>query len=152
MKRKIKKVTIHNDVDRYDRIIIYDEHGHEIYNRDSFGIETWYDYDDYGNMIHMKDWTVADVENFFGQLGFSESAAEGVYLTLIEMPGTYACYGYGMKFFIDLHTSAQSKLGDIYDEVRFNEVIHSRGWVGLEELQQIVDDYIEDTLYIYNKK
>ena len=57
-----------------------------------------------------------------------------------------------MKFFIDLHANAQSKLGELYDEVRFNEVIHSRGWVGLEELQQITDEYIEDTLYTYNKK
>ena len=109
-----------------------------------------YTYTDY--MIHIKDWTVSDVEGFFDQLGFSASAAEGVYLTLIEMPGNYACYGYGMKFFIDLHANAQSKLGELYDEVRFNEVIHSRGWVGLEELQQITDEYIEDTLYTYNKK
>ena len=76
--------------------------------------------------------------------------ANDMYRTLIEMPAGYAAYGYGMSFMLDLHKDAEKQLGEFYDEVEFNSVVLSHGWCSLSELQRIVDEYIEETLFENN--
>ena len=102
--------------------------------------------------IHINGWGVDDIASLFDRLGFDSNAAEDVYLTLIETPVSYAAYGYGISYFVDLHENARSQLGDLYDEVEFNEVIHSHGWCSFDELEKITDQYINDALFIYNQK
>ena len=80
-------------------------------------------------------------------IGFNGNAAQEMYRTLIESPVTYAAYGYGMSFYVDLHNNAQMKLGKYYNEVEFNSVILSHGWCSLDELTRITDEYIQETLH-----
>lgn len=63
---------------------------------------------------------------------------------------TYAAYGYGMSFFVDLHNDAKARLGSVYNEVEYNAALLSHGWCPLGELQQVSDQYIEDTLFACN--
>ena len=58
------------------------------------------------------------------------------------MPATYHAYGYGKYFFIKLHKEAKAALGKKYNEVKFNEKLLSHGWVGLEDLQQLANEYM----------
>ncbi|MGM9857811.1 MAG: DUF885 family protein [Bacilli bacterium] len=105
-----------------------------------------YTYVDYG--IHILGWTADDINAFLGGIGFSSSAGDSIYHTLIETPTTYAAYGFGMSYYVDLHDNAKEKLGDLYDEIEFNSAILSHGWCSLGELKEVTDEYIEDTLFV----
>ena len=105
-----------------------------------------YTYVDYG--IHILDWTIDDINEFFGGIGFNSSAGDSIYHTLIETPTTYAAYGYGMSYYVDLHENAKEKLGDLYDEVEFNSAILSHGWCSLGELKEVTDEYVDNTLFV----
>ena len=106
-----------------------------------------YAYIDY--MIHMEGWTVADIRTYMDKLGFNADAAEDMFLTLIEMPTTYAAYGYGVIFMDRIHKEAQNALGECYNEIEYNAAIMQHGWCSLGKLQQLTDEYIEDTLFYY---
>ena len=105
-----------------------------------------YTYVDYG--IHYLGWSIEEVATYMDSIGFNGNAAQEMYRTLIESPVTYAAYGYGMSFYVDLHNNAQMKLGKYYNEVEFNSVILSHGWCSLSELQRITDEYIEEMLHV----
>ena len=107
-----------------------------------------YTYIDYG--IHYEGWGIGDVKVLLNSIGFNGDAAQDIYRTLIEMPTTYAAYGYGMSFFVDLHNDAKARLGSVYNEVEYNAALLSHGWCPLGELQQVSDQYIEDTLFDCN--
>lgn len=107
-----------------------------------------YTYCDYN--IHMNSWNVSELKTYLGGLGFDPSIAEEMYRLLIETPTSYAAYGYGLSYFIDLHDNAKYVLKDAYDEVEFNKVIQSHGWCSFDELKKITDQYIQETLHLYN--
>ena len=107
-----------------------------------------YTYVDYG--IHVEGWDTAKIKNVMDSLGFNGDAAGDLYKTLIEMPAGYAAYGYGMSFMLDLHVDAQKSLGALYDEIEFNKVVLSHGWCSLGELEKVVNEYVEQTLFEYN--
>ena len=106
-----------------------------------------YAYVDY--MIHMEGWKKDEIATYFDEVGFNSSAAQDIYRTLIEMPTTYAAYGYGVIFMAGIHAKAQGALGGYYDEIEFNEAIMQHGWCSLGKLQELTDEYIEDTLFYY---
>ena len=106
-----------------------------------------YAYVDY--MIHMEGWKKEEIATYFDEVGFNSSAAQEIYRTLIEMPSTYAAYGYGVIFMSRIHKEAQAELGGYYDEIEFNEAIMQHGWCSLGKLQDLTDEYIEDTLFYY---
>lgn len=106
-----------------------------------------YAYIDY--MIHMEGWTVSDIATYMDGLGFNADAAEDMYLTLIEMPTTYAAYGYGVIFMEKIHKDAQMTLGGYYDEIEFNKAIMQHGWCSLGELKKLANEYVSDTLFYY---
>lgn len=106
-----------------------------------------YAYLDY--MIHMEGWTPAEIAHYFDSLGFNSDMAEDLFLTLIEMPTTYAAYGYGVIFMDKIHSEAKQALGGYYDEIDFNKAIMRHGWCSLGELDKLADEYVEDTLFYY---
>lgn len=92
--------------------------------------------------IHYEGWTVQQVAGYLDSLGYNGEAAQGLYDQLIEMPTTYAAYGYGKLFFVKLHDEAQKILGVHYDEIEFNAMLLSRGWTSLGELQNTYNEYM----------
>ena len=92
--------------------------------------------------IHLEGWTVEDVATFMDELGYSSDGAGEIYDLIIEMPTQYAAYGYGKLFFNKLHREAKSLLGIHYDEIEFNAMLLSRGWTGLDILQETYDAYM----------
>ena len=106
-----------------------------------------YAYLDY--MIHMEGWKENEIFDYFGQLGFNTGAVTSVYKTLVEIPTTYAAYGYGIVFMSKIHGQAQVETGKYYDEVEFNKAIMAKGWCNLGTLQELTDEYISDTLFQY---
>ena len=102
--------------------------------------------------IHTLGWDIEDCANLLDSKGFNGSAAKDIYRTLIEMPAGYHAYGYGMSYFVDIHEQAQEALGTLYDEVEFNAALLSEGWCPLSRLQEIVDEYIDDKLYVNGLK
>ena len=88
--------------------------------------------------------------NYFNAQGFSldESKAQDLYRTLIEVPANYPAYGYGMAKFRQLHLDIEKALGEGYDEIETNKVFLGHGWVDMEILEQLVDEFIENQKYI----
>lgn len=99
--------------------------------------------------IHYQGWTVSDVAKYMDKLGYNSDSAQDIYNLLIEMPTNYAAYGYGKLTFYNLHQEAKSILGGFYDEVEFNAMILSKGWTGLEELQNTYDEYMKSKMHQY---
>lgn len=126
-------------------------------------IETYCDYLTYNQMvaytlyayldyrIHWSGWDKNEISKCMDKYGFNSdlSVAQELYNTLIEIPTTYAAYGFGQCYFMDLHNEAKEALGGYYDEIEFNSVIHSRGWCSLGTLEKVVDEYIEQTVLKY---
>ena len=92
--------------------------------------------------IHYQGWNVDQVAGYLGSLGYNSAAAQEIHDLVIEMPATYAAYGYGKYFFIQLHKDAKEKLGAAYNEVEYNGALLSKGWVGLDMLKEVHDEYI----------
>ena len=99
--------------------------------------------------VHYEGWAVKDVANFLKKLGYDSNAAQELYNLIIEIPTQYATYGYGKYIFNKIHNEAKATLGNYYDEVEFNAMILSNGWVGLETLEQMVDEYLDDKCFQY---
>ena len=100
--------------------------------------------------IHYNNYGVNDLSKLLMKAGLNQSAAQNVYDSLIESPTTYASYGFGRLHFLQLHEEAQEKLGTIYDEKEFNALILSHGWCSYDELDALVEEYIEEQLFLYN--
>ena len=104
--------------------------------------------------INYQGWKTTKVSSYMGSVGFpsdDETALE-LFNTLIEMPAEYPAYGFGMVKFLDLHTKAKSALGVNYNEIDFNREILSYGWVPMEKLEQIVENYIAEQKNLYEIK
>lgn len=99
--------------------------------------------------IHYEGWDAAKVGTYMESNGYNGDAGQEIYNLLIEMPVTYAAYAYGKYEFVRLHEEAQAILGVHYDEVEFNDMIHSSGWVNLGELENIYHNYMEITCHKY---
>lgn len=101
--------------------------------------------------INYEGWTVTQVYTYMSELGFGVDmdTAKEMYNTLIEMPAEYPAYGFGMAKFRDLHIYAQKELGANYNEVDFNRAIQSRGWVPMEVLEELVEEYIVEQKTLY---
>ena len=92
--------------------------------------------------IHYQSYTVSDVRSLLDYYGLNKDAAQSIYDSLFEIPTQYAAYGYGLAKMTALHTKAKQELGDKYDEIDFNKEIHAYGWIGYEQLEDVVDNYI----------
>ena len=99
--------------------------------------------------IHYEGWTVSDVAAYMDKLGYSSDAAQEIYDVIIEMPTQYASYGYGKLVFHKVHNEAKKALGNYYNEIEFNSMILSNGWVELGTLEEMVDAYLDDKCFEY---
>ena len=99
-----------------------------------------YTYFDYG--IHYLTWSVDDFKNALKSTGFDSSFAQELYRLLIEMPGEYAAYGYGMSYFIDIHNQAKETLKNNYNEIEFNKLLLEDGWISLDRISKKVSKYL----------
>ena len=99
--------------------------------------------------IHYEGWTVSDVAAYMDKLGYSSDAAQELYDLIIEMPTQYASYGYGKLVFHKVHNEAKKALGNYYNEIEFNSMILSNGWVELGTLEEMVDAYLDDKCFEY---
>ena len=101
--------------------------------------------------INYQGWKVSKVQSYLNDLGLGDdyNTALELYNTLIEMPAEYPAYGFGMVKFLDLHIYAKTELGSNYNEIDFNRAILSQGWVRMEKLEQIVENYITEQKILY---
>ena len=99
--------------------------------------------------IHYEGWTVSDVSAYLDKLGYNADAAQEIYDLIIETPTQYASYGYGKLVFNKIHNQAKAALGVYYDEIEFNAMILSNGWVELEVLEEMADAYLDDKCFEY---
>jgi uncharacterized protein (DUF885 family) len=99
--------------------------------------------------IHYEGWTVSDVAAYMDKLGYSSDSAKELYDLIIEMPTQYASYGYGKVVFNKIHNEAKKALGNYYNEIEFNSMILSNGWVELDILEEMVDAYLDDKCFEY---
>ena len=100
-----------------------------------------YTYFDYG--IHYLSWSIDDFKKALQSAGFDSSYVQDLYRLLIEMPGEYAAYGYGMSYFIDIHDQAKETLKNNYNEIEFNKLLLSDGWISLDRISKKVNEYLE---------
>ena len=100
--------------------------------------------------IAYEGWTVDQVASYLGKNGFNSSAAHDVYDSLTEIPTTYAAYGYGLYEMYTLHENARNTLGEAYNEKDYNKYILTHGWVGLENLEQLHNEYVSLTKHKAN--
>ena len=92
--------------------------------------------------IHYQGWTISDVSDYLNNLGYNGDAAKEIYQLLIETPTSYSSYGFGKLFFVSLHDEAKTILGEHYDEIEFNEMLLSKGWTSLGELEDTYKEYM----------
>jgi uncharacterized protein (DUF885 family) len=99
--------------------------------------------------IHYEGWKVKDVSSYLGSLGYNAAAGQEIYDLIIEMPTTYAAYGYGKLLFVQLHEEAKALLGSHYNEIEFNAMLLSRGWSTLGELENTYNEYMTAKCHKY---
>lgn len=92
--------------------------------------------------IHYENWQVEDIAKYMSKVGYASDGAADIYNLLIEMPTQYASYGYGKLVFYNLHEEAKKVLGGYYDEVEFNTMLISNGWINLAELENQYEEYM----------
>jgi uncharacterized protein (DUF885 family) len=97
--------------------------------------------------LHHKQWTREEaidwlVENTPNSRGDSTRAIE----RYIVMPGQATAYMIGMIKILELREDAQERLGDRFDIREFHEVVLRDGAVPLEVLEELVDQWVEETL------
>lgn len=99
--------------------------------------------------IHYEGWTVSEVAAYMDKLGYNSDAAQEIFDLIIEMPTQFASYGYGKLVFHKVHNEAKKALGNYYNEIEFNSMILSNGWVELGTLEEMVDAYLDDKCFEY---
>ena len=97
--------------------------------------------------LHDKQWTREEaidwlVENTPNPKGDAINAIE----RYIVMPGQATAYKIGMLKIQELRARAEEALGDDFDIREYHDVVLKNGAVPLNILEQLVDDYIEETL------
>lgn len=92
--------------------------------------------------IHYQGWTISYISEYLNNLGYNGEAAKEIYELLIESPTSYSSYGFGKLFFFNLHNEAKSILGEYYNEIEFNEMLLSKGWTSLGELENTYQEYM----------
>lgn len=97
--------------------------------------------------IHYEGWTEEQVADYMDNLGYNGDAAGEIVNLLIEMPASYAAYGYGKVVMNGIHQEAKNILGAFYDEVEFNAMVLSKGWTNLGILQDTYEAYMIDKCF-----
>jgi uncharacterized protein (DUF885 family) len=97
--------------------------------------------------IHTKGWDFDQaVEFFMDNVGWDRQSCEYQIARYIVLPGQSTGYMVGMLKILELRDKAMEELGDKFDLKEFHQVVLGSGGVPLSVLEEIIDEYIADTL------
>ncbi|MGC1120348.1 MAG: DUF885 domain-containing protein [Candidatus Methanofastidiosia archaeon] len=128
----------------------------------------WYSDDPYGNLgrlqyeafraarlvvdtgIHTEGWTFDEAERFMEEnAGYKYSDIVNVEFEVsryIAWPGQATAYMVGMLKILELRQKAMDALGEAFDIKEFHRVILGNGSMPLSVLEEVVQDYIDESL------
>ena len=91
----------------------------------------------------------ADLLNeLLGSDSYTTETAKPFFEQLIEVPTNTMKYFFSWSKMDDMHSKAQRALGEYFDEVEFNTVLLSLGSAPLDMYEEVIDEYIKDTLFL----
>lgn len=97
--------------------------------------------------IHYGRWPREKaIEYMLTNTGMAESDVVSEIERYIVMPGQATSYKIGMMKILELRERAKTKLGDKFNLPAFHDVVLKNGAVPLDILEELVDEYIADTL------
>ena len=79
---------------------------------------------------------------------YTTATAKPIYEQLIETPTNSAEYFFAWCKMDDMHSRAVTALGDLFNEVEFNTVLLSLSSAPLDMYEEVIDEYIKDTLFL----
>ncbi|MBR3228363.1 MAG: DUF885 family protein [Erysipelotrichaceae bacterium] len=92
--------------------------------------------------VNCFGWTEEDVAEFMDESGFNGAYAADLMEDVVDRVGVLCRYGIGYLNFRQLHDYASEKLGDRFDEVRFNEACLKNGALPFNILKEEINEYI----------
>ena len=96
--------------------------------------------------IHEKQWTRdEEIAYMVEKTGLPERDVITEVERYIVMPGQACAYMMGYLKIIDLRQKAEATLGDAFDLKTFHDVILGSGSLPLTLLEEVVNDYIDQT-------
>lgn len=97
--------------------------------------------------IHHKKWTREEAIHYMiAHTGKSTSDVTSEIERYIVNPGQACAYKIGMLKILELREKAKQKLGDQFDLRKFHDAVLKNGSVPLDILEEIIDNYIDETL------
>ena len=103
--------------------------------------------------VHGQGWYAEEIaeylNDFFGSNSYAAEDMQDFYDQIVEIPTNMSQYFFSYSKIQDMHDRAVSELGYAFDEIAFNTVILECGAAPLEYVEEAVDEYIADTLYIW---
>jgi len=96
--------------------------------------------------IHYKRWTREEaIDYMVANTGMTTSEVITEIERYIVMPGQACAYKIGMIKILELREKAKTALGDKFDLREFHNVVLKNGAVPLNILEELIDEYIENT-------
>lgn len=97
--------------------------------------------------IHFKRWTREEAIDYMVEnSGMSTSGATSEVERYIVLPGQACAYKIGMLKILELREKAKQELGNKFDLREFHNAVLKNGAVPLDILEEIINDYISETL------
>jgi uncharacterized protein (DUF885 family) len=97
--------------------------------------------------LHYKKWTREEAITYMVEnTGMTTGEVETEIERYIVMPGQACAYKIGMMKILELREKAKKKLGDKFELKEFHNVVLKNGAVPLDILEELIDQYIEDSL------
>ena len=100
--------------------------------------------------LHMNEWSSEDLYFYLKENGYNYENTSNIYNRMIEIPVTYNAYSFGKIVFYNLHENAKNTLKSVYDEIEFNNMLLSNGWIGMEPLLETYNEYMQIKCHKYN--
>lgn len=96
--------------------------------------------------IHSKKWTREEAINWLTENTPNPPAdVQKAIERYIVMPGQATAYKIGMMKIVELREKSKKALGEKFDIREFHDVVLANGAVPLDVLEELVDDWIEET-------
>ncbi len=96
--------------------------------------------------IHYKKWTREEaIDYMVTNTGMTTTEVTTEIERYIVMPGQACAYKIGMMKILELREKAKNELGDRFDLRQFHNVVLKNGAVPLDVLEELVDEYIQNT-------
>lgn len=135
----------HNDVSQSDRKIM--ELAMEYLTCNSYA--GYLIYCKVDEMAHYEHKSLEEISKYVVDMGYSSDAGLDIYRTVIENPVVYNSYGFGQIYMVDCHNTCKTKLGNLYNEIDFNRVLLEDGQFNLWTINDIMEEYVAENLFLY---